>query len=160
MLRLAITLICAIVLANFGRAAGADQDAALPPTTYEVLVNGESFRVEADRLTKVQSAKSGGSYELVVRVAPTQVLRLNTVRLEYDMPASVSDDRGRQRSVQIKHQLGFTILLTDLGGPLDAKDQKDALKARTDAIVKLYPTDSRPSASRTKRSSPTPLGRG
>ena len=40
--------------------------------------------------------------------------------------------------MQIKHQLGFSILLTDLGGPLEAKDQTDALKARIDAIVKLY----------------------
>ncbi len=83
--------------------------------------------------------KPEARYELVVRIAPTQVLRLNTVRLEYDMPADVFDDRGpRQRTVQIRHQLGFNLLLTDLGGPLEAKEQDEVMKSRIDSVVKLH----------------------
>jgi hypothetical protein len=140
MARAILACVSLLVLTGGRGAAAAEQDLPAPPTTYEVLINGESFRVEADRVTKVQSAKRPGtSYELVVRTAPTQVLRLNTVRLEYDMPANVFDDRGhRQRTVEIRHQLGFNLLLTDLGGPLEAKDRDEVLKSRIDSVVKLH----------------------
>ena len=49
------------------------------------------------------------------------------MQLEYEMPAKVSDDRSRQqRTVQIKHELGFSFQLTDLGRLLDAKAQEDS----------------------------------
>ena len=135
-----IACVCLSVGAALGGAARADQEVAVPPTTYEVLINGESFRVEADRTTKVESArKPGTSYQLVVRIARTQVLRLNTVRLEYDMPAAVTDDRGhRHRTVEIKHQLGFSILLSDLGAPLDAAGMEKALKTQVDALAEMH----------------------
>ena len=139
MLRLALACVCATILTAFGRAAAADQDITRPPTTYEVVINGESFRVEADRVTKVQSAEAGG--------------QLRTGRADRPHPSAATEHRPagirhagqrlrrprpRQRTVQIRHQLGFNVLLTDLGGPLDAKDQKDALKARIDSVVKLH----------------------
>ncbi len=129
-----------LTLLTAARSLAAEGETPTPPTTYEVVINGESFRVEGDRLTKVQSPrKPEARYELVVRIAPTQVLRLNTVRLEYDMPADVFDDRGhQQRTVEIRHQLGFSVLLTDLGGPLDAKEQEAVMKARIDSVVKLH----------------------
>ena len=104
--------------------------------TYEVMINGESFRVEGNRTVKVQSKdKPGTSYEIAVFVSPTQRLRLNSLRLEYEMPAKVSDDRGKaQRVVQIRHELGFTVTLTDLGQPLGEKGQEDALKALSDFV--------------------------
>ncbi|MGO8690482.1 MAG: hypothetical protein ACLQLG_12740 [Thermoguttaceae bacterium] len=140
MARAILACVCVLFLTAGRGAAAAEQAVPALPTTYEVLINGESFRVEADRATKVQSAKKPGvSYELAVRIAPTQVLRLNTVGLEYDMPANVFDDRGaRQRTIEIRHQLGFNVLLTDLGGPLEAKDQDEVLKSRIDAVVKLH----------------------
>ncbi len=139
MLRPVIACVCVAIWAVLGGTARADQD-AIAPTTYEVLINGESFRVEADRATKVQSArKPGAEYKLVVRIAQTQVLRLNTVRLEYDMPASVTDNRShRQRTVEIKHQLGFSIQLTDLGGPLEAAAVEPALKTQVDALAEMH----------------------
>ena len=139
MLRPVIVCVCVTVWAAVGGTAFADQ-AAIAPTTYEVLINGESFRVEADRATTVQSARQPGTkYKLVVRIAQTQVLRLNKVRLEYDMPASVTDNRShRQRTVEIKHQLGFSILLTDLGGPLEAAAVDKALQAQVDTLAETH----------------------
>ena len=81
----------------------------------------------------------GKSYALRLQVSRTQLLRLNTVRLEYEMPAKVSDDHGRrQRTVGIKHELGFSIQLTDLGRPLDAKAQEEKLKFLADSVAKSY----------------------
>jgi hypothetical protein len=110
------------------------------PTTYEVVINGEAFRVEGNRVTKLQSKeKPGTTYEIAIRVAPTQEVRLNTVQLEYDLPAKISDDRGKtQRSVQIKHELGFSVLVTDLGGRLEPKAQGEILKALADSLVATY----------------------
>ena len=137
---LVIACVCVTVWAALAGTARAQQDVSVPPATYEVLINGESFRVEGDRATKVQSARNPGtSYQLVVRIAPTQVLRLNTLRLEYDMPANVTDDRGhRRRTVAIKHQLGFSVLLTDLGGPLDAAGTEKALQTQVNALAELH----------------------
>ena len=137
---LLVLLSAPLLLTVLATPARTDEDAASPPSTYEVLINGESFRVEANRLVKVQSAdKAGTSYQLAVRVATTQLLRLNTVQLEYDMPAKVTDDRGRQqRTVRIKHELGFSILLTDLGEALDAKGQEEAMTMLTKSVTDTY----------------------
>ena len=56
-------------------ATGAPQPT--PPVTYEVQINGESFPVEANRAVKVDSQeKPGVGYNVAVRVAPTQQVRL------------------------------------------------------------------------------------
>ena len=98
MLRTLLALLCATVLASVAGGRDAEQDVTRPPTTYEVLDQRREFpRGSRSRDQGAKHQDPARSYELVVRIAPTQVLRLNTVRLEYDMPASVSDDRGRQR---------------------------------------------------------------
>jgi len=33
-----------------------------------------------------------------------------------------------QHTVRLSHELGYNMLITDLGGPLDAKGQEEALK--------------------------------
>jgi hypothetical protein len=137
------TSVClsAIFIAAFAAAAGADENSPSLPTTYEVLINGESFRVELNRAVKVQSAaKPGTTYQLALRVAPTQVLRLNTVQLEYDMPAKVFDEGGgrRQHTVRIKHELGFSIMLTDVGEVLDKDEQDKALERLKGSVVATY----------------------
>jgi len=102
-----------------------------PPVTYELVINGERFLVEGNRKVKLQSQeKPGTSYEVAVRVSPTQHLRLGTVELDYDLPARVTDDRGqRTRIVQIRHELGFTLTLSDLGQAMEAADREKVLAA-------------------------------
>ena len=40
--------------------------------------------------------------------------------------------------MQIQHELGFSILLIDLGRPLDAKAQKEKLKLLADSVADSY----------------------
>jgi hypothetical protein len=108
--------------------------------TYEVVINGETFQIEGNRTTKLQSKeKPGTTYEIAVRISPVQKLRLNTVQLQYDLPAKVTDDRGKdQRAVKIQHELGFSVLITDLGVRLEPKAQAEVLKAVTDSLKASY----------------------
>ena len=140
MARAILACVCVLFLTAGRGAAAAEQAVPALPTTYEVLINGESFRVEADRATKVQSAKKPGvSYELAVRIAPTQVLRPQHGRSGIRHAGQrLRRPWPRQRTIEIRHQLGFNVLLTDLGGPLEAKDQDEVLKSRIDAVVKLH----------------------
>jgi hypothetical protein len=118
-------------------ARGEPAAAASPPLTYELQIDGETFQVEANRETTLDSKKKPGvRYRVALRVAPTQRIRLNSVVFDYDLPAKVQDDGKREnRSVRITHELGFSALLTDLGRPLDAKEQKDALKVLVDSVT-------------------------
>lgn len=133
MARFSLFAVSTVLFLMLKTTALAQSDAA-PPVTYEVMINGESFRVEGNRMVKVQSKeKPGTTYEIAIQVSPTQLLRLNSVRLEYEMPARITDNRGKeQRIVQIKHELGFTVMITDLGQPLDAGALEGALKVLTD----------------------------
>ena len=133
------------IAAIFGlRPAAAQPGPNDPPITYEVQIDGESFQVEGNqRPIKVESKlKQGTTYNLAVRVAMTQPLRLNTVQLEYGMWATVVDNQGKNlRVAKIVHELGFSLEITDLGQVLDAKHQDDLLKTLTDSAVKRF-TDS------------------
>ena len=101
--------------------ARAQRAAPVPPSRYELIVNGESFQVEANRQVKLQSKqKPGTTYTVALRVAPTQVLRLNHVQFSYDWLAEVTDDRGRrQRRARLSHELGYSLLITDLGDSIE-----------------------------------------
>jgi hypothetical protein len=138
MLRMVGILVYGMTLmATLGAAPAPAQSAEVTPNTYEVVVNGESFLVqEGPKPTKVESKqKPGTTYELAVFISPTQVLRLNSISLEYELPAKVADDRGRDlRVVQIKHVLGFSVALTDLGQALDAKRQEAFVKMLTKLV--------------------------
>jgi hypothetical protein len=106
------------------------------PTTYEIFINGESFRVEANRQVTLESKTSPGTqYKVALRVAPTQPLRLNSLQLEYPFPAKVTDDRNADvRTVELAYETGFSITIRDLGQVLDAKEAEKMLKMHTDAI--------------------------
>ena len=54
------TSVClsAIFIAAFAAAAGADENSPSLPTTYEVLINGESFRVELNRGSRSRAPRS------------------------------------------------------------------------------------------------------
>ena len=91
------------------------------------MINGEIFLIEANRLHKLSSKqKPGVAYEVALRVAPTQQLKLNSVQFEYDRLGTVEDDRGPlRRTVRLTHELGFSMLITELGGPLKPEDQDE-----------------------------------
>ena len=117
---------------------GAEQQgSSAPPLTYELMINGETFVVEADRQVKLQSeANPGVTYEVALRTALEQRVRLNTFRFEYDWPAKVTDDRRKpHRTVRIEHELGYTMLITDLGGPLNTESQDKALQILRDSTA-------------------------
>jgi hypothetical protein len=112
--------------------------AAAPPLCYEVQINGESFLVEANRVVKLESKeKPGVSYNVAVRVSPVQRVRLGGFQFEYEMPAKMQEDgKGENRSVRLTHELGFSILLADLGRPLEPKTQEETLKMLVEAVTK------------------------
>ena len=120
-----------------GRAQGGS---AVPPSIYELIINGESFTVEANLAVKLQSKqKPGTSYQVALRVAPTQRLKLNSVQFQYDWLARVEDDRNpQQRSVRLTHELGYTMLITDLGGPLKPEGRDKTLKILAESVTKTY----------------------
>lgn len=123
-------LLMAIVpLADMGAAWGAPRPGP-PPVTYELMINGESFFVQANHQVKLQSKqKPGVTYDVAIRVAPVQRLTLNTIQLDYDRHTRVEDNRQRQRrTVVLHHELGFTMLITDLGAPLDEQSRDKALE--------------------------------
>ena len=120
-----------VVAATVARPAPAQPSANDPPVTYEVQIDGESFQVEGgQRPIKVESKlKKGTTYSLAVRVSMTQILRLNSVQLEYGMWAKVIDNKRKDvRRATILHDLAFSLEITDLGQALDAKHQDDLLK--------------------------------
>jgi hypothetical protein len=139
MLRSLVILFVITVAVVKGPTALAEQPVAIPPVIYEVQINGESFLVEANRQTRLESkAKPGVRYEVAVRVAPTQHVSLNTVQFDYDLPAKVEiDDRGRSRSARLVHELGFSLLIRDLGRPLDSKGQDEALRELVKSVTAM-----------------------
>ncbi len=108
-----------------------------PSATYEVQIDGESFRVEGNRSVKVESKlKKGTTYQLAVRVSPTQILRLDSIYFEYDLPAKVFDNsQGGLRVAQIIHELGFTLTVTDFG-EMDEAHRDEVLKTVTNLALK------------------------
>lgn len=124
------------ILGLSGGGACAEVSAAAP-RQYELLLNGESFLVEADRQVRLESKVTPGLvYDVALRVAVQQPLQLNTLRLDYDWPAQIEDDRGAvQRTVKVHHKLGYTVLLTDLGQVLTASAQVQALEGLTQSVV-------------------------
>jgi len=109
-----------------------------PPITYELMINGESFLVQANRQMRLQSKqKPGVTYNVAIRVAPTQALSLNTLQFQYDRGFQVEDSRRpNRRSAKLQHELGFSMLITDLGEPLDEKDRDKALQILTEPVLK------------------------
>jgi hypothetical protein len=128
--RLFAALLAVAAVTTGGPAGQGEPASPAPPSLYEVQINGESFLVEANRQTKLESkAKPGVSYNVAVRVAPTQRTKLGTIQFEYDLPAKVELTGPKQnRSARLTHELGFSLLLCDLGHPLDAKGQDEALQ--------------------------------
>ncbi len=110
------------------------------PSTYEVMINGESFLLEANQAVRLQSQRYPGTvYEVALRVSPIQYLRLNRIRLAYDLGMRVEDDRQAQRrTVRLVHPQGCHMLVTEIGQPLAEGDRDTALRMLTEATVQNY----------------------
>lgn len=108
-----------------------------PPLTYDVMINGETFSVEANRRAKLKSqSKPGVTYDVAIQIAMEQHIRLDRLRFSYEWPAAVQESHRRgQRTVRIRHELGFTVIITDLGPAMDAKGQEEVLKIMTDSMA-------------------------
>lgn len=116
------------------------QRAVFPPTTYELMINGESFFVEAGRLVRLHSKlQPGTTYEVALRISPVQYLRLNQIRLTYDLGTKIEDNRQpERRGVRMGHPQGCLMLITELGEPLDPADRDTALRMLTESVVETY----------------------
>jgi hypothetical protein len=68
------------------------------------------------------------AYDVALRIAPRQRVELNTLQFEYDWPAEVQVDRKQfRRTATVRHELGHTMIFSDLGESLDADARKEAL---------------------------------
>lgn len=105
--------------------------------TYELMINGESFLLEGNRMTRLESRESPGvAYEVAVRVAPMQRLRLSSIQLLYPLGTTVESDADvPRRTVRLRHELGYTMHLTDLGGTLPADAVPKAVALLADTVV-------------------------
>ncbi len=137
MLRTVLILASAATLLSQGLPARGEAADTAPPQTYELRINGETFLVEANRETTLESkTKPGVRYRVALRVAPTQQVRLDSILFDYDLPAKVAvDGKAGSRTVRITHELGFSVLLGDLGRPQSPKEQQEALKTLVDSVT-------------------------
>jgi hypothetical protein len=132
----ALVLTLAIVAVSLKGGAVAPQRAS-HQLLYDLVINGESFTVEGGRVTKLQSRKTPGTtYEVAIRLSPNQRVRLDKLQLDYDIHATVEETPdAAQRTIKLRHDLGFTILLAELGSPLDAAGQEKALAGLSDSAA-------------------------
>ena len=135
-----IALFVGVVGMGWVLAGGPSGSEGQLPTTYELMINGESFLVETNQLVRLQSQlRPGAIYEVALRVSPIQYLRLNQIRLAYDLRTKVEDNRQvERRTVRLTHPKGGHVLITELGEPLDAADRETALRILVEATVQSY----------------------
>lgn len=129
-----------VALAQIAVTARGEEPVRPAPVLYEVLINGENFEVEAGRVVKLTSQKQPGTtYEVAIRVAPTQRMRVGPMQVEYDRNAKVEQIGTRdQPGIKVSHELGFSVLLTMLGNRSEAKDQAPLLTALADSVAETY----------------------
>jgi len=142
MLRVFTWLLCfspAALLPTWCHAQPGPASTGKPEQTvvYELLINGESFLVEGNRLVKLQSDQNPGTaYEVAIRLAPTQLYRMSTLEFAYERPASIEQDaEGGQNVVRLMHELGYSMLIHDLGGTLDEPAQRQALEILAESVA-------------------------
>lgn len=130
----------AIVVLAAIQIAAAEEVPKSPPTTYELVINGETFVVEANRDLKLASkSKPGVTYDVAIRIAPVQRFRMKDLRFDYDFGSRLEDNRQTERrSVKVSHELGFSTLITDLGGAMEASSRDTALKMLTESVLGVY----------------------
>ncbi len=125
-----------LAICMWGTLVGAQQEPQQDSPFYELIINGESFVVRKNRPTVLESKKNPEVvYEVAVRVEPAQQMDLNTVRFHYDWLFTVHDNHDKKlRRVRLVHEAGFTMMITDLGGPIPPDQQ---IKATTDLVKEV-----------------------
>ena len=111
-------------------------DRSAEPLIYDLVINGESFTVEANREIKLQSRKQPDlSYQVALRIAQIQRLVLNSLQFDYDRGFRVTDDHDRTvRTATLRHELGFTMIVSDLGRSYDSPGRQKAMDALTTSL--------------------------
>ncbi len=133
MIRHLVTCLAVAGLFSFFTAVSAAAESPI----YEIMINGESFLIRTNRAQKLESKLNPGvTYNVALRIAPTQQHKMNQVRFDYDWLCEIVDNRKpRQRTVRMTHELGFTMLITELGGVMEPETQAEVLKAQSTSVV-------------------------
>lgn len=110
------------------------------PVLYELLINGESFLVEGNRIVTLRSEQDPDTeYQVAIRLAPAQQYRMPTLRFHYQRPAVLERDaEGGDNVVRLVHELGFSMLIHDLGGTIDEEAQKQALGILVESVAESF----------------------
>lgn len=110
------------------------------PTTYELAIDGEVFEIELGKATTVKSrTRPGVEYQLSLGVAAEQSIELDTVGFRYDRSSRAREDRGQGApTATLSNDLGFTMIITDLGGTIDTEDRDRVLKLLVDRMVQSF----------------------
>jgi len=108
--------------------------------TYELMINGESFQVESNKMLTLKSrTQPGVEYDVALRVAPTQRLKLGSVRFDYDWLSEVKIEADRdQPTARLEHELGFAMIITALGPAVAAEDLDKILKLVAGSVVETF----------------------
>jgi hypothetical protein len=111
-----------------------------PPLSYELLINGETFVIEADGVARLESQKQPGvTYEVAIRVASRQRIELKNLQFTYRWPAKVEvERRGTQRMARVEHELGYSLIVTDLGPSMDGDTKRKALEILAKSVVDSF----------------------
>jgi hypothetical protein len=130
-----VLLFVGLPLPAWGQTGSSD-----PPLTYELLINGENFVIQANQFSRLESQeKPGVVYEVAVRIAPQQRVRLKNLCFEYAWPAKCEvEGRGPQPTARIRHELGYTILITDLGRSMEEETKPKALEILSTSAVESF----------------------
>ena len=90
--------------------------------SYELTINGKSYDIQLGEQLRTPPVKAlkDGNNRYSVQIAPTQLAKMNTLQLRYPYPSRAFDDEAtKERTIRVYHEMGFAILVTDFGGPLN-----------------------------------------
>ncbi len=145
MLRPVIWLVCLSTIAvmpnrGYGQPGPPLAGEGNQPVLYELLINGESFLVEGNRIVTLRSEQDPDTeYQVAIRLAPTQQYHMPTLRFHYQRPAILErDTEGGHNVVRLVHELGFSMLIHDLGGTIDEEAQKQALGILAESVAESF----------------------
>ena len=102
------------------------EERELPIDSYELTVNGTSYNIQLGEQLRIPPVKTykDGKNRVSVQIAPTQLAAMNTLKLRYPYPSRAFDDEGKQeRTIRVYHEMGYAILITDFGGPLNNPEE-------------------------------------
>lgn len=136
-----ILLLCVALTLGVWQTVGAWQVTPadeVPALVFELSIDGESFLLEADRLTELKAA-SGKTYKVALRLARRQRWALNGVKFEYDAGFRVDDDNeDGLRTATLTHEMGFQLAMMEGGKAPAVAERPKVLKRVVDSIVKSY----------------------